>query len=501
MTLKIAFARMNQETNALSPVLTTLQDFQDTHFLSAEELRKALLPDGIEVMGMFRRAELFGFMEAARSHERDVVPVGLFSAWAVASGPLSRSTFETLLETLADNLRKKGPFDGVYLSLHGAMGVVGVLDPEKEIVQCARSVVKNVPIVVSYDLHANLTKERVSACDGLLSYKTNPHRDHAAIGRRAGEMLIGTLQKRVRPAIAWRSLPMILGGGLTLDFLPPMFSVFHRLRQMERDPNVLATSVNMCHPWNNHPSLGWSTSVVTNRDHSLAERLADELAEMCWERRTELPPTFLSASVAIEKARKARLARALGAVIMADLSDVVTAGAPGENTLLLKALLEEGQGLVSYVPLRDPVSVNECWEKPDGAFVELWVGGKLDPTRGSPLLVKGHIVRKGTFHGFGKMVLLAIGDVRLVLVSGPAIVVKPSFYEQIGLNVFRADVIVVKNFFPFLLFFAKVNRKVLLVKTAGVTDLDAAKEIPFDGPIHPFGVVPHWRETDIRRRT
>lgn len=500
MTRRIAFARINQETNALSPVATTLDDFRSTHFLEGAELAMAVGPRGQEVPGMFRRAELAGFMDAARARRADVEPVPLFSAWAVASGPLTREAFDALLEKLEDGLRKAGPLDGVYLSLHGAMGVTGVRDPELAILQAARRVVGGAPIVATYDLHTNQTRERVAASDALQSYQTNPHRDHARVGRRAGQMLIGMLDGALRPSVGWRSLPMILGGGLTIDFLPPMLEVFLRMRWMERDRRVLGASVNMCHPWNDHPELGWSTTVVTNGDADLADRLADELAELCWACRDRQPPRFDSASEAIARAREARIARRLGAVLLADLSDVVTAGAPGENTAILGALLEQGQGLISYVPVRDPAAVAEVWDRPDGSEVVVSVGGKLDPRRGRAVEVRGRIQRKGRFHGFERMVVLACGDVRLVLVEGPAIVMRPSFYEQVGLDPWKADVIVVKNFFPFLLFFAKVNRKTIPVRTSGVTDFDAARELTFDGPVHPFDPVDDWRAADLRRR-
>jgi microcystin degradation protein MlrC len=500
VSFRIACARINQETNALSPVLTTLDDFRSTHLLEGAELRHAIGPGGSEVPPMFKRAELAGFMAAARAHAAEVEPVPLFSAWAVASGPLTRATFDALLEKLVDSLRAAGRVDGVYLSLHGAMGVAGVRDPEKEILAAARTVVGNAPVVASYDLHTNQTKARVEASDALLSYQTNPHRDHFRVGRRAGEMLIGMLQGRLRPTVAWRSLPMILGGGSTLDFLPPMLGIFLRMKWIERDRRVLAAAVNMCHPWNDHPALGWSTTVVTDRDAGLAEQLADDLAERCWAARHKLPPRFPSPHEAIAEARKARLARQLGVVMMADVSDVVTAGAPGENTALLQALLDEGRGMIAYVPLRDPAAVGELWDRAEGAEVEVSVGGKLDPARGKALIVRGRLQHKKRLPGFERVVVLAAGDVRLVLVSGPAITIRPSFYSDAGLDPWRADIVVVKNFFPFLLFFAAMNRKTLFVRTSGVTDFDAARALTFDGPVHPFDTVDAWRPADARRR-
>ena len=58
----------------------------------------------------------------------------------------------------------------------------------------------------------------------------------------------------------------------------------------------------------------------------------------------------------------------------------------------------------------------------------------------------------------------------------------------------------VKNFFPFLMFFFAYSRKAIFVKTHGTTDLDAAFQLPFDGPIHPRDPVDEWRTRDRERR-
>lgn len=45
-----------------------------------------------------------------------------------------------------------------------------------------------------------------------------------------------------------------------------------------------------------------------------------------------------------------------------------------------------------------------------------------------------------------------------------------------------------------------MNRKVICVRTSGVTDLDAARELTIDGPVHPFDPVAAWQPTDQPRR-
>jgi microcystin degradation protein MlrC len=496
---RIAFARIAQETNALSPVPTTLHDFEGSHYIEGAALLESLVANR-EVPGFFKRAELAGFVSAAHARKTEIEPVPLLSAWSSSGGPLAKDCFETLEGRLLEQLRAAGPLDGLYLCLHGAMGVHGVADPESRLIRNARAILGGAPLVVSHDLHGNLTRARVAAADAIVAYQTNPHRDHAKIGAKAGRIVIGAALGELRPTMAWRTLPMILGGGKTIDFLAPMRAVFRRMRRAERAGEALALSSLMVHPWNDDPGLGWSTVAVTDNDAAAAERLADELAELCWDRRHEQPPAFPSASDAIAAARRARFRRKLGCVTMADASDVVTAGAPGDSTHLLRALLDEAQGLLTYAAVRDPSAIAELWPRAIGDDVALSVGGTLDPARSSPLPVRGTLAGKYDRHGFGRTAVLAIDHVRLVITEGPSMVMRPSFYTEVGLSLWKADIAVVKNFFPFLMFFLPYNRKTLFVRTHGATDFDAAFALPFDGPMHPRDEVSDWRPRDAARR-
>ena len=497
---RVAYARIMQETNALWRVQTTLSDFEQSHYLEGQALLQACSPGGHEVEGFFRKAEIAGFLDAAREQRADVEPVPLFSAWASSGGPLSQACFETLEGRLVEGLRKAGRVDGVFLALHGAMGVVGVRDPETRLLRAARDAAGGAPVVTTHDLHANLTQGRVDAAHAIAAYQTNPHRDHARIGKKAGRILLGSLRGELRPTTAWRSLPMLLGGGNTVDFLAPMRSLFLKMRWEERKKNLLAVSTFMVHPWNDDPALGWSTHVVTNGDAALAEALADELAEMCWERRHELPPTFSTPEEALRQAHEARWQRKLGVVMLADASDVVTAGAAGDSTHLLRAILEHGAPLVTYAAVRDPDAIQELWTVPLGKTVTTSVGGKLDPASSSPLPITAVVLSKHEIRGFLRMVVLSVGHLRLVVTEGPAMVMRPSFYQDVGLDILRADVVVVKNFFPFLLFFAPYSRKTIFVKTRGTTDFDAAFKLKFDGPMTPRDPVDDWRARDALRR-
>ena len=510
--LRVAIARIAQETNALSPVLTELSDFEQTHLLEGAELADAISERGFEAKGFLRNAELSGVCAAARD-DGAVELVPLFSAWAVPAGPLSAGCFETLRAKLVSSLQGCGEVDGVVLVLHGAMGAETIRDPETLLLEAAREALRpGVPIAVTYDLHGNLTRRRVAAAELSVAYRTNPHRDHARVGRDAARLLFATARHEVKPTTAWRSLPMLLGGGLTLDVWRPMRAIYARCRAMEAIEGVLSASVFMCHPWNDDPALGWSTLVTTDDDPALAERLADELAERCWAVRHELPPEFSSVDAALADAKAATLARRTGVVMLSDASDVVSAGAPGDSTHLLRALVERGAGMKIFAAVRDPQALRTLYEAKEGDEVALEVGGTLDPERsGAPLRIEGMLMKLTSQEGAGRCAVVAIdppdgvsqsaaGDVRLVVTEGPALAMKPAFYRNVGLRMRDADVVVTKNFFPFRLFYLPVARKTIYVRTRGVTDPDAAFELAFDGPMHPRDQVDEWRERDRLRR-
>lgn len=499
---RIAFARLAQESNALSPVTSTRADFERTHLVRGQALLDACGRKQREVPAFLKNAELSGFVRAAQAYGDTFELVPLFSAWAVPGGPLARADFEDFRQELLHSLRGAGQLDGVFLSLHGALCVRDLDDPEGRLLADVRAVVgPDMPVAVSLDLHANLTPRKVAGNTLICAYRTNPHRDHQQVGRRAGEILCQTILGQVAPTTAWRSLPMVIGGGTTMDFLPPMRRIYRWMKKAERDPRVLYVSLFNCHLWLDHAEMGWASHVITDGDPELAEQLAEELADMAWGVRHRQPPEFPDASEAIRQAREARVARQLGTVCISDASDMVGCGGTGENTVLLGAFLDEGSDLEVLVPLRDPVAIDTVWPLAPGAAVSLQVGGRLDPARNRAVQVTGTLRSKHDLEGFGRVVVLQVGRLSLCLTEGAALVMQPRFYRQLGLQPWSADVVVVKSLFPFRLYFALHNRKTIYAKTGGITDFDAALEsVDFGHPVWPKDPVAAWRPTDRRRR-
>ncbi|MBU2509794.1 M81 family metallopeptidase [bacterium] len=484
----IAVAEIMQETNSFSPVLTTREDFKAwaLHF-------------GDEILPIARDLdlEIDGFLEAVDELGKgDITVVPIIKARSMSGGPVQRPVYEEFKQTLINGLKKAGRVDGIYLALHGAMGVDGLRDPEGDLIKAARSVVgASVPIGISHDLHANLTRERVQQATFIVGYKTNPHRDHAEVGYRVGEILVKTVRGEVKPVMAFNKMKLLKGGGMTVDLLSPMRSIFSRMEDMIDDSETVLDASNfMVHIWLDDQELGWSTIVVTNNDPALAQKLADELADLDWSVRHVLPPAGETPSAAIAIARDKWLRRKLGTVVFCDVADAVGAGAPGESTWILKSLLEEGADLKSYLTIRDKEAAGIAWNYDIGDQVSLSVGGKLDKVYNRPLDFSGELIHKSE-ERLGKTVILRHKGIHLILTELSDSLADPGYFPDLGLSLWKADIVVVKNLFPFRYRYLLYNRKTVNVVTPGTTGIDVSRleYSKISRPLYPLDDNPSWR--------
>ncbi len=469
--LRIAYGRLFHEANAFSPLPTELEAFERCHLLAGDDLARATTLRGVELRSFMPHAELTGFRQAARV-AGGIETVPLESAMAVPGGSMTRACFDTLTARLLERLEAAAPVDGVYLALHGSMQVEGLAEaPEAHLLRRLRGFVgPGVKLAVSYDLHANLSSGLVDPVDVLVAYRTNPHWDLAPTGFRAGRRLIAALRGEIRPVHAWRKLPMILGGGTTIDFVAPMRKIFRAMRALEDDPRVVSASLFMVHPFTSAEPLGWAVHVSTDGDPGLASDLVEALAERALEaRHVDLPPMHdPGAASAIARKRPWRM---LGPVTFVDVDDVVGAGAPGGNTHLVRALAG-APDLEAYVPVHDPALVAELWDVAAAApGTRRAVVLRGTPGYGMPEVALEGVVAARATTDSGRVVRFDVGKLHLAVCDRPPLPIHPSFWSAIGLTARRADVIVQKNFFHYRMFYRTISMQHLPVVSAGATSL------------------------------
>ena len=483
---RLALIELHQETNSFSTVITKLRNFESTALYYDEDVYKG---------GDKFRLQVHGFRKAVKRFGKgrvEIVPV--ISAWSHSGGKISAEVFNHFKSHILGRLQDN-KLDGIYFSVHGAMGVENMHDPEGELLSEIREVVgKDIPIAVSCDLHANITQKLVRHATFINAYRTNPHRDHKQVGFKSGELLIKTVFGEIKPTMAFRKLPLLKGGGLTIDFIAPMRKVFKAMKKMERNPKVLSVATFMVHIWIDAPEVGWSCVVVTDNEPTLAQQLCDELSEMNWAVKNHPHPKPLLPEEAIQKIKRAWWQRLLGTTIISDLSDLVGAGAPGESTHILRALMKEKKELRAYVPLCDEEAVQSLHPSQLHHEVAVEVGGRLDKVYNKKMLFAGKLLFLDESR-YGKTAVIVQNKLHLIITTLPCPAYKPSFFTKLGLNLWKADVVVVKNLFPFRLFFWMYNRMTLYVETQGVTQIDVFKlnyqHIP--RPIFPLDKVETWR--------
>lgn len=492
--LRVAYGRIFHEANAHSPVRTTLADFERVHDVEGDALAAATTLRGVELRSFMPHAELTGFRLAARL-AGGVETVPLRSSFAVPGGPMVRADFEALVSGITDRIREAGRLDGLYLALHGSMQVDGLAEaPEAYVLRRARAALGPEPrIAVSYDLHANLSAGLVDPADVLVAYRTNPHWDLAPTGFRAGNRLVRVLRGQCRPVHAWRKLPLVLGGGVTIDFLAPMRAVFRAMRRLEDDPRVLTASLFMVHPYTTAEALGWAVHVSTDGDQALADALAERLADRAWaERDVPLPPMRTVHEALDEVGASAW--RRLGPVTLVDVDDITGAGAPGGNTHIARALAEDDRGLRVFVPVNDAALVAELWDAPLGARRDVVLRGT--PGYGMPEVPLDARVASRAVTDFGRAVRLDVGSFHVVVTEGAPLPIHPSFWSALGLRARDADAIVQKNFFHYRMFYATTSFRHIPVVSGGATSLERVRTARYAIPTHPQTHLDDWRAWD-----
>ncbi|MBE0633943.1 M81 family metallopeptidase, partial [Candidatus Bathyarchaeota archaeon] len=230
-----------------------------------------------------------GFKEAFENQE-DFELVGILDAgWPKTTGYgswVSTEAFDVITGRITSRLGELQRLDGVYLSLHGAMAVTNVPRPEAEVVRRVRKVVGDVPIMVTFDLHANEDVEMANAADAVFILKTYPHLDSHDIGHRAGECMLRTLRGDFKPTMAHRKPKIISASVFQASEFLPMKRVFDRCREWERK-GVFCASVAPGFAYADVPDVGASVFVVTDNNQALAEECAQDLYDLMWSLRGE----------------------------------------------------------------------------------------------------------------------------------------------------------------------------------------------------------------------
>jgi microcystin degradation protein MlrC len=371
------------ETNTFNHRLTALQDMT---VLDGEE---ALAERGST------NTELAGFLVAAGRHSWNLTHV-LSVMGNPAGRLLDRDFWEVLkrIEAAVGHARQKGGPSGILVALHGSLSTESLDDGDGAFLNRLRDVAgPDVPIVATLDLHANVSAQMAAAVDALVSYKTYPHIDMLETGNKAGNVLDKLMREKCRGRVLIARRPMLeeASGGRT--DMPLMEARLAKAADHETShADALDVSINAGMAWADVANIGPSVtaSVLSGTREAPHQALIQSLADDIWEHRQHQSHHFLDPAEAAARAAAHSADRA--PLVISDYTDNPGAGAPGDATNLLAALLKAGVRNACLGGLVDPEAVKVLEHYSIGDRVTLDIGGRCSPHHGGgPVTVSGRL--------------------------------------------------------------------------------------------------------------
>ena len=467
--MRIAVGQIAHETNTFCRGETEVEAF-----------RKLAWHRGPEVVARHRgvRTDVGGMLAAAERLGLEVVPT--FAANAEPSGTISAAAYAALRDELLAGLRAAGPVDAVCLSLHGAGVAAGVDDLEGDLLGHVRALVgAKTPIVVTLDLHGNVTPAMAELADLLLGVNFYPHVDEFERGVEAVERAAQLARGELRPAAHLAQLPMMIAASTT--DLSPARDVNEACWAWEARPGILDCTFFHGFPHTDTPRVGVTVYAASDDDADLARRAAEDVARTIW----RLRDGFLLEPIPPAEAIRRALAVADRPVIVNEKADNPGGGAPGDGTHLLRAMLESNLSDASFGFVADPETAAQAHAAGVGQTIAVRLGGKTDDLHGAPIETDAYVkcltdgrfalqtpMGRGMPVDLGPCARLVVGGVDVIVSSVRTQTLDPEVFLLHGIDVARCKIVALKSSAHFRAGFAPIAAEMIRCDTPGLVSAD-----------------------------
>ena len=370
MSFTVLTAEFSHETNTFSSRPTDLAAFRERYWYSGDE---AVVERGHSNTG------IAGFLDVARTHDWKIIHT--ISTAAQPAGPVTREAFDRVADIIIETARIQSErLDGILFSLHGAMVTDFSQDGEGELLARLRSVVgPDIPIGITLDPHANVTRQMCELANIIVAYKTYPHVDMRDCARQAAEILQRTMLGEIRPKTLRASSDAgEINGGRT--DIGPMIERIAKARAYEADPDVFAVSVNGAFGNADIAEVGPTVLVTAQGDMDRHRRFADSVADDIWDRRFQGLNTYHSVDEAAAICKAYR--KTNGPIIVADYADNPGGGGYGIRRNCCAPCSMRLVSDACFGPMVDREAAAELHRRKVGDTVSVRLGGKTDPRFG-----------------------------------------------------------------------------------------------------------------------
>jgi microcystin degradation protein MlrC len=467
--VKVALAQFIYESNTFNPKETELTSFQNhgVWLTNAAEIRE---------WAESNRSQMSGSLDALAAVNHETHPC-FVAVCGSPGGRLSRDCYDEIRTTLLQRIQHVLPADILILHLHGAVCAEGVDDVEGELLTAIRQNLSYTGrIVVSLDLHANITTTMLARADFVTGYRTFPHQDFYETGERATNFC-----HESRPTYRTiAQIPAIIPPTAVTHRSGGFADILTQARAGESDEQIIDISLFPVQPWLDIEDLGTSI-VVTSTDPEIGSRVAQDLAERWFAQREDWHSGLLDWSTITQ-----RLSKPDGLPwMLVDTADATTGGSDGSSAEAIIQLWPHRHELAGEVLLWvvDPAAVRRA-QTEETTFKlgqqEFEISAEVTSTGLCQFSPRGLAYQEQVF-SCGEATVLSAGKLHIVITQEGCLCADPAFYECLGLSPSNALAVHVKSPTGWQAGYQVGAERGLKFDGPGCTSLNFAR-LPFTGP-------------------
>jgi len=434
---------------------------------------------GAEIMSQTKGKNLpiAGFVKASLS-SWELVP--LLWCSCAPCGPVTTKAYEKIVHDILLLIEQQGPFDALYLDLHGAMVAEHVDDGEGELLSRIRQHVgMAMPIVCNLDFHANISDQMTELSSAITIYRTYPHVDMAETGARTATILASLLEGQMSASVmAKHDMPIAMTDQYTEEGL--LSGIMDWIKQqdtaaahVEFAPGFPLADVSFCGP----------TIVAYAESEQKAQGLLEAALDHIRPYYAQPTQKLYCVEEAYNEYMRLNVSKP---VIWADVQDNPGCGGEGNTIGILQFLHSNEAKDVLLGIMCVPETAVQAHAAGVGA--ELYAdlgdeGGLYGPALHVRVVVEalsnGRFVGSGAFYKgcafeLGPMACLRLGDIRVLVSSRPQQAADKAMFNHMGIEPEQVKLLVLKSAVHFRAAFSEMADSMWLIKSPGVAPSDPA---------------------------
>ncbi|MGX4677324.1 M81 family metallopeptidase [SAR92 clade bacterium H246] len=399
--------------------------------------------------------------------QKKIVNMAVSKGWSVhesivatampPGGRTVQAVYENIRSTILSDLEQAMPVDAVFLQLHGAMLAHGYDDCEGDLLRLIREVIgAEVPIAIELDPHCHISQGMMEDASLIVLYKTWLHTDIEERAEELFNLLVATVEKKIKPTMALFDCQMI---DMYDEAYEPMKSFLNKIYQQEKLPGVLSISPVHGFPLADIPDMGSKMLVITDNNPELANQLAEELGREFFGMKGQqfgqeqvMSSNYLDIPAAISRGQS--LCQSGDTPVkLIEWADMAGCGFPTDGTELVSFMLAEGINNIAIGFMCDPLAVACCMDAGIDAELLLRIGGKASALSGIPLDLRITVKRLfrsaqvNTWLGdveLGDTAVVSSGETDFVLTSKRAVGYGIENFEALGVEIEKKDYVICK---------------------------------------------------------